>query len=151
RGRPPGTVRVRGSRPNGARPRRLSVPRPGRDVSYPRNPFPIRHVWARFGGMAANRVNDAHRHIGVMPAFPFYGGPPVQPDISARSTVKQFIEDLDREGTERAVVMPNYGVPDASVSFSLNPLVLEAAATDDRIRAGLWVSPRPVDAEMTDE
>ncbi len=101
--------------------------------------------------MAANRVNDAHRHLGVMPAFPFYGGPPVQPDISARATVKQFIEDLDREGTERAVVMPNYGVPDASVSFSLNPLVLEAAATDDRIRAGIWVSPRPQDAELTDQ
>lgn len=100
--------------------------------------------------MAENRVHDSHRHIGVMPAFPFYGGPPVQPDIAARATVRELIADLDREGTERCLVLPNYGVPDASVSFSLNPLVLEAAATDDRIRCGLWVSPRPQDAEMTD-
>ena len=57
---------------------------------------------------------------------------------------------MAREGTERTVVLPNYGVPDASVSFSFNPLVLEAAAADDRIRCGLWVSPRPQDAEMTD-
>lgn len=100
--------------------------------------------------MATNLVHDAHRHIGVMPAYAFYGGPPVQPDIAARATVKDLIADLDREGTERALVLPNYGVPDASVSFSLNPLVLEAAATDDRIRCGLWVSPRPQDAELTD-
>lgn len=100
--------------------------------------------------MATNLVHDAHRHIGVMPAFPFYGGPPVQPDIAARATVAELIADLDREGTERCLVLPNYGVPDASVSFSLNPLVLEAAATDDRIRCGLWVSPRPQDAELTD-
>lgn len=100
--------------------------------------------------MANNLVHDAHRHIGVMPAFPFYGGPPVQPDIAARATVKEFLADLDREGVERAVVLPNYGVPDASVSFSLNPLVLEAAAADDRVRCGIWVSPRPQDAELTD-
>ena len=29
-------------------------------------------------------TNDAHRHIGVMPAYPFYGGAPVNPDMSAR-------------------------------------------------------------------
>lgn len=97
------------------------------------------------------RVNDAHRHIGVMPAFPFYGGPPCNPDMSARATVAELIADLDREGTERAVVIPNYGVPQAEVSFGFNPLVLEAAAADDRIRCGLWTSPRPQDAELTDE
>jgi predicted TIM-barrel fold metal-dependent hydrolase len=48
----------------------------------------------------------------------------------------------------RALVLPNYGVPDASVSFGFNPLVLEAAAADDRVRCGLWVSPRPQDAEL---
>lgn len=98
--------------------------------------------------MANNLVHDAHRHIGVMPAFAFYGGPPVQPDVAARGSVKDLISDLDTEGTERALVMPNYGVPDASVSFSFNELVLEAAATDDRIVCGLWVSPRPQDAEL---
>src|SRR5262252_10992850 len=62
--------------------------------------------------MGTQLVNDAHRHLGKMPAFPFYGG------------------------------------PDASISFGFNPLVLEAAAADDRIRCGLWVSPRPQDADL---
>lgn len=83
-----------------------------------------------------------------MPAYPFYGGPPVNPDMSARATLADLIADLDREGTERALVLPNYGVPDASVSFGFNELVLDAAAKDDRIRCGLWVSPRPQDASM---
>jgi uncharacterized protein len=98
--------------------------------------------------MGTQLVNDAHRHLGKMPAFPFYGGPPCHPDILARGTAAELIADLDREGVERALVLPNYGVPDASVSFGFNPLVLEAAAADDRIRCGLWVSPRPQDAEL---
>ena len=84
-----------------------------------------------------------------MPAFPFYGGPPANPDILARGTVAELIADLDAEGTERALVLPNYGVPQADVSFSFNELVLSAAAADDRIRCGLWVSPRPQDAALT--
>ncbi len=98
--------------------------------------------------MTSQLINDAHRHIGVLPAFPFYGGPPTHPDILARGTVAELIADLDAEGTERALVLPNYGVPQADVSFSFNELVLEAAAADDRIRCGLWVSPRPQDAEL---
>jgi uncharacterized protein len=94
-------------------------------------------------------TNDAHRHLGVMPAFGFYGGPPANPDILARGTVAELIADLDAEGTERALVLPNYGVPQADVSFSFNELVLAAAASDDRIRCGLWVSPRPQDAKLT--
>lgn len=101
--------------------------------------------------MASQLIHDAHRHIGVMPAFPFYGGPPCNPDISARATVAELIADLDREGTERALVLPNYGVPEAAVSFGFNPLVVEAAAADDRVRCGLWVSPRPQDAELNQE
>lgn len=96
----------------------------------------------------ATSALDAHRHIGVLPAFPFYGGPPVHPDISARATVESLIADLDAEGTERAVVLPNYGVPMPEVSFGLNQLALEAAQRTDRIRCGLWVSPRPQDAEL---
>lgn len=92
---------------------------------------------------------DAHRHIGVLPAFPFYGGPPVHPDISARQTVAELIADLDAEGTERAVVLPNYGVPQPEVSFELNHLALDAADRTDRIRCGIWVSPRPQDATLT--
>jgi uncharacterized protein len=67
----------------------------------------------------------------------------------ARATPAELIADLDRDGIERALVLPNYGVPDASISFGFNPLVLEAVAADDRIRCGLWVSPRPQDAELT--
>lgn len=99
--------------------------------------------------MAELRMTDAHRHLGVLPSYPFYGGPPVNPDIGARATVAELRADLDAEGTELAVVMPNYGVPDASASFALNELCLEAAAADDRVRAGIWASPRPQDAEMT--
>jgi len=98
--------------------------------------------------MAQTLVHDAHRHIGLLPAYPFYGGPPVHPDSSARGTVADLIADMQAEGTERALVMPNYGVPDPAVSFSFNELVLEAAAKDDRISCGLWCSPRPEDAEL---
>src|SRR5882762_2125548 len=94
---------------------------------------------------------DGQRHLGTLPAFAFYGGPPVNPDISARATVDALLADLDREGTERALVIPNYGVPDIAVTFALNDLVLEAAARDDRIRAGIFVSPRPQDAALNDK
>jgi len=99
----------------------------------------------------AVRVHDGHRHLGVLPAFPFYGGPAVKPDTTARATIDELIADLDREGTERALVIPNYGVPDVSASFALNELVVEAAQRDDRIRAGVWTSPRPQDAVETDK
>ena len=97
----------------------------------------------------AEPVLDAHRHLGVLPAFPFYSGPPVQPDVRAPGTVAQLIKDLDADGAERAIVLPNYGVPDPDIAFSFNELCLEAAAADDRIRCGLWVSPRPQDADRT--
>ncbi len=92
---------------------------------------------------------DAHRHLGVLPPFPFYGGPPVRPDLGARATIAELIADLDAEGTERALVLPNYGIPDPDVAFGFNELVVEAAKTDERIRAGLWVSPREQDADRT--
>ncbi|PWJ53456.1 Predicted metal-dependent hydrolase, TIM-barrel fold [Quadrisphaera granulorum] len=94
-------------------------------------------------------VYDAHRHLGVLPAHPFYGGPPVNPDTAAVADVDALLRSLDDEDVERALVIPNYGVPDVSASFALNELVLEAAARDDRVRAGLWVSPRPQDAALT--
>lgn len=94
---------------------------------------------------------DGHRHLGVLPAYPFYGGPPVNPDIRARDSIDALLADLDAEGTERALVIPNYGVPDVSVSFALNEIVLHAAARDDRIRAGIFVSPRPQDALLTEK
>ncbi len=79
--------------------------------------------------------------------YPFYGGPPVNPDITARATIDDLIADLDAEGTERALVIPNYGVPDAAVVLRLQRTrASRRPQRDDRIRAGLWVSPRPQDA-----
>jgi predicted TIM-barrel fold metal-dependent hydrolase len=94
-------------------------------------------------------MNDAHRHLGVLPVYPFYGGPPVHPDVTARGTIDELIADLDREGTERALILPNYGVPDPDVAFGFNELVVEATQRDERIRAGLWVSARAGDEERT--
>jgi predicted TIM-barrel fold metal-dependent hydrolase len=94
-------------------------------------------------------LNDAHRHLGVLPAYPFYGGPPVNPDVTARATIDELIADLDREGTDRALILPNYGVPDPDVAFGFNELVVEAAQRDDRIRCGLWVSSRDADSGRT--
>ncbi|HEY0486318.1 MAG TPA: amidohydrolase family protein [Mycobacteriales bacterium] len=94
--------------------------------------------------------HDAHRHLGRMPAFGFYGGPAVRPDTTARATVGELLADLDAEGVERTLVLPNYGVPDPDVAFAGNELVLEAAAKDDRVRCGLWVSVLPGDAERTE-
>jgi hypothetical protein len=99
--------------------------------------------------VAEHRIHDAHRHLGVLPAYPFYGGPPVRPDVTARASIDELMRDLDAEGTERALVLPNYGVPEPDLAFSFNELVVEAAGRDDRVRAGLWVSPRPEDAERT--
>lgn len=96
------------------------------------------------------QVWDAHRHLGTLPAFPFYGGPAVAPDTRSRATVDALLADLDAEGTERALVIPNYGVPDPDVAFGFNELCLEAAARDDRVRACLWTSPRPSDAARLD-
>lgn len=94
-----------------------------------------------------HRPHDAHRHIGRLPSYGFYGGPPISPDTTARETVRDLVADLDAEGTERTLVLPNYGVPDPDVAFDLNHLALEAAQKDDRIRCGLWVSPKESDAE----
>ncbi|CAN5564146.1 hypothetical protein BH11ACT8_BH11ACT8_34390 [soil metagenome] len=95
--------------------------------------------------------HDAHRHIGVLPAYPFYGGPAIRADLTATATVTEFLATLDAEGVERTLVLPNYGVPDPQVSFDLNHLALEAAQRDDRVRCGLWVSPKAADRERNDE
>ena len=97
------------------------------------------------------QVLDSHRHIGLLPEFPFYGGAPVRADRTARATVAELIADLDTHGIERALVLPNYGVPVPEVAFGLNHLALEAAQHDDRVRCGLWVSPLASDAERNAE
>ncbi|RFA15077.1 amidohydrolase [Subtercola boreus] len=98
----------------------------------------------------APTTSDAHRHIGVLPAYPFYGGPAINPDTTARATISEFMADVDAEQTDRALVLPNYGVPLASAAFDLNPLAIEAAQQNERIVCGLWVSPRPEDILLTE-
>lgn len=94
--------------------------------------------------------HDAHRHIGVLPAYAFYGGPPVSPDTTATATVQEFLATLDAEGVERTLVLPNYGVPDPDLAFGFNHLAVEAAQADDRVRCGLWVSPKASDEARND-
>ena len=101
--------------------------------------------------MSGTHTHDAHRHIGVLPAYPFYGGPAINADLTAKATVTEFLATLDEEGVERTLVLPNYGVPDPDVAFGLNHLALEAAQADDRVRAGLWVSPQASDRARNDE
>ncbi|MEI5673973.1 MULTISPECIES: amidohydrolase family protein [unclassified Nocardioides] len=95
--------------------------------------------------------HDAHRHIGVLPAYAFYGGPPVSPDTTATATVQEFLATLDAEGVGRTLVLPNYGVPDPDLAFGFNHLAVEAAQADDRVRCGLWVSPKASDGARNDE
>lgn len=95
-------------------------------------------------------THDSHRHIGVLPAWPFYGGPAIRADTTARGTIAEFLADLDAEGTERVLVLPNYGVPVQTAAFELNKLAIETAQKDDRVRCGLWVSPLAADSELTD-
>src|SRR2546423_7040361 len=139
--------------PSGS-PRRAGAGPPRRCAGSPVRRWRRIPIWtgscrAYSPGCAMAEVFDAHRHLGILPAYPFYGGPPVRPDIGARGTIRQLVADLDTEGTARALVIPNYGVPDPAAAFSFNELCVEAAATDDRIRCGLWVSPRPADASRT--
>jgi predicted TIM-barrel fold metal-dependent hydrolase len=97
----------------------------------------------------ATAIWDAHRHLGALPAYGFYGGDAVVPSSGQLGTVDELLAALDEEGTERALVIPTYGVPDPDVAFGFNELCLEAANRDDRVRAALWTSPRPEDEERT--
>ena len=56
---------------------------------------------------------------------------------------------MDDFKIERAMRMSNYGVPIHELSFDLNDVVMEAATTNDRILAAIWVSFLPRNAEMT--
>ncbi|MDQ6751391.1 MAG: amidohydrolase [Actinomycetota bacterium] len=97
-------------------------------------------------------ICDSHRHIGLLPPQRFYGmDEPMVPATGAAKDVKALTRQLDEEGTERALVIPNYGVPDPEVSFALNEVVLDAATTDDRLVCALWVSPRPEDSGHTEQ
>jgi predicted TIM-barrel fold metal-dependent hydrolase len=98
----------------------------------------------------AGDVFDGHSHIGQLPPFAFYDlKEPVKPTVYDFEDGRAYIAHLDRLGVERALVLPNYGVPDQKAAFSLNPVMLDAVTSSERLIGGLWVSFLPQNKEMT--
>lgn len=96
------------------------------------------------------RVVDAHSHIGTMQAWQFYDlKEPVKPTVYEFETAGEYLHHLDGVGVERGLVLPNYGIPVQEHAFSLNPLVLDSVAANDRLVGGLWVSILPQNRERT--
>ena len=103
---------------------------------------------ARKEVMSAPAVWDAHRHLGALPATPSTAGRRsclVRPAGHRRRADRR----PRRGGHGAGVVLPNYGVPDPDVAFGFNDLCSSGGQRDDRIRAALWTSARPEDAERT--
>ena len=97
------------------------------------------------------RVIDAHSHIGELAAWKFYNLPtPVKPTVYDFAGPDDYLKHhLDLRGLERGLVLPNYGIPVQEQPFSLNDVVLDAVARDDRLSGGLWVSFLPGNRELT--
>jgi uncharacterized protein len=99
---------------------------------------------------AGRRVVDGHSHIGEMAAWKFYDlKEPVKPTVYEFPTVADYVAHMDRYRVERALVIPNYGVPVQEQPFSLNPLAIDAAQSNERLRCALWVSILPQNRERT--
>ena len=96
-------------------------------------------------------VIDAHSHIGELAAWKFYNlAEPVKPTVYDFAGYDDYIKGhLDLRGLERALILPNYGIPIQEQPFSLNDLVLDAVGRDDRLQGGLWVSFLPANRDMT--
>ncbi len=95
-------------------------------------------------------VIDGHSHIGAMDPWKFYDlKEPVKPTVYEFATAGDYVRHMDDLGVERALVLPNYGIPVQGQPFSLNPLVLDTVKSNDRVRGGLWVSFLPQNKEMT--
>ena len=97
------------------------------------------------------RVFDNHSHIGPVAGFAYYGLPQAVKPTKDYDTTEEYLKGMDDNGVDRALVMSNYGYPDSAQPFSLNPLVAESAATDDRLLGAIWVSALPKDRERTIE
>jgi predicted TIM-barrel fold metal-dependent hydrolase len=97
------------------------------------------------------RIIDAHCHIGEIPPWKFYDlEHPVKPTVYDYRNTAEFVKNhMDDFKIERALAMSNYGVPVHEISFDLNDVVMDAATTNDRILAAIWVSFLPRNAEMT--
>lgn len=94
-------------------------------------------------------VIDGHSHIGRLPEHAFYDlEEPVKPTVYDFEDSKECMQRFDEVGVERALVLPNYGVPDQAHPFSLNEVVLESCQRD-RLKGGLWVSFLPQNKERT--
>ena len=97
-----------------------------------------------------SRTIDGHSHIGEMATWKFYDlAEPVKPTVYEFPTTQEYLRHLDALGVERALVLPNYGIPVQQQPFSLNDLVLDSVKSSDRLRGGLWVSFLPQNKEMT--
>jgi predicted TIM-barrel fold metal-dependent hydrolase len=95
-------------------------------------------------------VIDGHSHIGAMAAWQFYDlKEPVKPTVYEFADAKAYRDHMDELGVERGLVLPNYGIPVQEQAFSLNPVVLDAVGSDERIRGGLWVSFLPQNRQLT--
>jgi uncharacterized protein len=93
---------------------------------------------------------DGHSHIGEMAAWKFYDlAEPVKPTVYEFPSTQSYLQHLDELGVERALILPNYGIPVQQQPFSLNDLVLDSVKSSDRLRGGLWVSFLPQNKEMT--
>ncbi len=95
-------------------------------------------------------VVDSHSHIGAMDAWKFYDlKEPVKPTVYEFPDTASYLKHMDQRGVERALILPNYGIPVQEQPFSLNPLVLDSVSSSDRLVGGLWVSFLPQNRELT--
>lgn len=106
--------------------------------------------------MAAMKVTrqvfDAHTHIGEMRPHAYYDLPkPVNPTVIEYRSAREYMRHMDDYGITRGLVISNYGVPDSSQPFTLNPVVLESVQKGDRLVGAIWVSALPKDGERTEE
>ena len=98
----------------------------------------------------AGRVIDAHSHIGELAAWKFYDlAEPVKPTVYDFATTKDYLDHIDQFRVERALILPNYGIPVQEQPFSLNPLVLDSVQANERLKGGLWVSFLPRNRDLT--
>ncbi|GIK38352.1 MAG: hypothetical protein BroJett011_21850 [Chloroflexota bacterium] len=97
------------------------------------------------------RVFDNHSHIGPVPGYAYYGLPQTVKPTYDYDTTEDYLKGMEENGVDRALVMSNYGYPDSAQPFTLNPLVGESTAKNDRLLGAIWVSALPKDKERTTE
>lgn len=98
----------------------------------------------------SGQVIDGHSHIGEMQPWKFYDlAEPVKPTVYDFPDTAAYLRHMDGLGVERGLVLPNYGIPVQAQPFSLNPVMLDAVTSADRLVGGLWVSFLPQNKEMT--